>query len=60
METDLPTVSKKLAPSRGIASRTALAALVVAIGLATASGAAGQDRPVQSVDKVDLQRYAGD
>lgn len=31
-----------------------------AVGLAAASGDTGQDRPVQTVDKVDLSRYVGE
>ena len=48
------------ASSRKIPSRTGLAALVFAIGLVAAPGAARQDRPVQTVDKVDLSRYVGE
>ena len=48
------------APSRTVPSRTGLAALVFAIGLAAAPSAAGQDRAVQTVDKVDLSRYVGE
>ena len=60
MKKDVLSASKQLAPSRRIASRAALVALVLGIGLAAASRAGGQDRPVQSVDKVDLKRYAGE
>ena len=52
---DLPS-----APSRKGPSPIGLAALVLAIGLAAPPGAAGQDRPVQTVDKVDLGRYVGE
>jgi apolipoprotein D and lipocalin family protein len=47
-------------PSRSVPSRTVRAALVFAMGLAAARGAAGQDRPVQTVAKVDLSRYVGE
>ena len=40
--------------------RMGRAALVLAIGLAAGPGAAGQDRPVRSVEKVDLSRYVGE
>ena len=36
------------------------AALVFALGLAAAPGDTGQDRPVQTVAKVDLSRYVGE
>jgi apolipoprotein D and lipocalin family protein len=35
-------------------------ALVFAVGLAAAPGSVGQDRPVQTVAKVDLSRYVGE
>jgi len=35
-------------------------ALMFAVTLAAAPGAAGQDRPVMTVDKVDLSRYVGE
>ena len=37
-----------------------IAPLVLAFALAAAPGAAGQDRPVQTVGKVDLSRYVGE
>jgi len=46
------------APSRNVRSSAGLAALMFAIGLA-APHVAGQDRPVQTVEKVDLARYVG-
>ena len=47
-------------PQGRVLSRMGRAALVCAIGLAGALGAAGQDRPVQTVDRVDLSRYVGE
>ncbi len=37
-----------------------LVTLMCAVGVAAASAAAGQDRPVQTVDKVELGRYVGE
>jgi apolipoprotein D and lipocalin family protein len=48
------------APPRRGPSRTGFTALVFAIGLAAPPGAAGQARPVQIVEKVDLSRYVGE
>ena len=45
---------------RKVSFRMGRIALVCAIGLAGAPGATGQDRPVQTVDKVDLSRYVGE
>ncbi len=44
------------APSRV----TRVTVLLLAIGVASAAGGAGQDRPVQTVDAVDLGRYVGE
>ena len=41
-------------------ARLRATALVLAVGLAATAGTAGQDRPVQTVDKVDLSRYVGE
>jgi len=44
----------------GDGARRRAAALVCAVLLAAAPGDARQDRPVQTVDKVDLTRYVGE
>ena len=51
-----------LSPGKGIklSFRTGVAALAIAIGLTAVPGAAVQDRPVQTVDRVDLSRYVGE
>jgi len=56
----MPPANLPAAPSRKVLSRTGVAALVFAIGSAAVAGAAGQARPVQTVDRVDLSRYVGE
>ena len=60
--TSMADTRQGLSPGKGIklSFRTGVAALAIAIGLTAVPGAAVQDRPVQTVDRVDLSRYVGE